>query len=253
MAAHRPHQSYEDHVDRLVSRFSRDQALRTAVGGEFNAVGKLEYHLLRALGLQETDLVIDVGCGSGRLAAQLSRCREVRYLGCDIEPRLLAYAREISERPDWSFLVNDGCRIPAPAEQAQFVCFFSVFTHLPPEHAFRYLMEAQRVLVPGGCVVLSFLEFRIRSHWVVFEQALRAPESEYGRHLNQFTSRDALEAWAEHAGLLLEQVHDGDRPHIPIPEEIRWENGARMGTLGHLGQSVAVLRKPLVDVPLKRS
>jgi hypothetical protein len=44
-------------------------------------------------------------------------------------------------------------------------------------------------------------------------------------------------------GLVVESVFDGDKGHIPIPEEIRWENGICMKSLGNLGQSVAVLRK----------
>jgi hypothetical protein len=62
-------------------------------------------------------------------------------------------------------------------------------------------------------------------------------------HLNQFIDRDAVAAWAHHSGFAVEQLCDGDKPHIPIPEEIRWDNGNRMGTLGNLGQSVGVLRK----------
>src|SRR5881275_2003467 len=66
-------QAYIEHVRRLEQRVDcKDEAMRLAVGGEFDAVGKLEYYLLRSLGLSSGHLVIDVGCGSGRLAQQLS-------------------------------------------------------------------------------------------------------------------------------------------------------------------------------------
>jgi hypothetical protein len=55
----------------------------------------------------------------------------------------------------------------------------------------------------------------------------------------QFVDRDAITAWARHSGLVV----DGDKPHISIPEEIRWEIGTRTKSLGNLGQSVAILRK----------
>src|SRR6476469_4392480 len=59
-------QAYIDHVRRLEQRIEcKDEAMRLAVGGEFDAVGKLEYYLLRSLGLSSGHLVIDVGCGSG--------------------------------------------------------------------------------------------------------------------------------------------------------------------------------------------
>jgi hypothetical protein len=63
------------------------------------------------------------------------------------------------------------------------------------------------------------------------------------RTWNQFVDRDAISAWAAHSGLVVESFFDGDKGHIPIPEEIRWENGMCMKSLGNLGQSVAVLRK----------
>ena len=60
-------QAYIDHVRRLEQRIEcKDEAMRLAVGGEFDAVGKLEYYLLRSLGLSSGHLVIDVGCGSWR-------------------------------------------------------------------------------------------------------------------------------------------------------------------------------------------
>ena len=48
--------AYIEKVRGLEQRFgSGDEALRIAVGGEFEAVGKLEYYLLRSLGLGEGD------------------------------------------------------------------------------------------------------------------------------------------------------------------------------------------------------
>jgi 2-polyprenyl-3-methyl-5-hydroxy-6-metoxy-1,4-benzoquinol methylase len=68
--------AYMDHVRRLEQRLgSGNEALRLAVGGESEAVGKLEYYLLRSLGLTTGPLVVDVGCGSGRLAQQLARIK----------------------------------------------------------------------------------------------------------------------------------------------------------------------------------
>ena len=51
-------QAYIDHVRRLEQRVEcKDEAMRLAVGGEFDAVGKLEYYLLRSLGLRSGHLV----------------------------------------------------------------------------------------------------------------------------------------------------------------------------------------------------
>jgi SAM-dependent methyltransferase len=234
--------SYKEHVAALERRLQTDEAMREAVGGEFMAVGKLTYYLLRSLGLADGQLVVDVGCGSGRLAAQLAPFGGIRYIGCDVVGRLVEYASKLSGRPDWRFVHSDGSRIPCEDGAADFVCFFSVFTHLPHEDTFRYFRESARVLKPGGRLVFSFLEFRVAMHWGAFIATV--DHSAPGHHLNQFIDRDAIAAWAAHSGLEVVEIFGGDTFHIPIPEEILWENGARMGTLGNIGQSVAVLKKP---------
>jgi hypothetical protein len=123
---------------------------------------------------------------------------------------------------------------------ADFVTFFSVLTHTTHEESFKYLQEASRCLKVDGKVVISFLEFRIPCHWETFIASVKAKA---GGPLIQFLDRDAIAAWAGHSGLAVDSFFDGDKGHIPIPEEIRWENGTSMKSFGNLGQSVAVLRK----------
>jgi SAM-dependent methyltransferase len=233
--------AYIEKVRGLEQRFGLGgEALRRAVGGEFEAVGKLEYYLLRSLGLGEGHLVVDVGCGSGRLAHQLAPHKDIRYIGTDVVPRLVEGAQALTMRDDWEFIVVEDVHIPCADNVADFVAFFSVLTHTTHEESFKYIQEAARSLKVGGQVVMSFLEFRIPCHWETF---LVSINTQAGGLWNQFVDRDAISAWAAHSGLVVESFFDGDKGHIPIPEEIRWENGMCMKSLGNLGQSVAVLRK----------
>lgn len=236
-----PSASYVEHVARLERRLNTDDALRRAVGGEFLAVGKLEYHLLRSRGLKDNHLVVDVGCGSGRLACQLAPFPELRYIGCDVVPRLLEYAEDLCARPDWNFVATNGATIPCDSGAADFVCFFSVFTHLSQEDIYRYLREAARVLKPGGLLVMSFLEFRVPSHWATFIASV--DQTREDEHLNQFIERDSIQAWAAPSGFDVRSIHGGDTPYIPLPEDIVYESGARASGAGSLGQSVAILQK----------
>jgi hypothetical protein len=98
------------------------------------------------------------------------------------------------------------------------------------------------VLKPGGKVVLSFLEFYIYSHWAVFDLSVNSGQP--GDHLNQFMDRDGIRAWAHHLGMKVESIFDGDKPHIPIRQELAWSDGRVMKDQGALGQSVAILVKP---------
>jgi SAM-dependent methyltransferase len=234
--------SYPAHVARLKALLPEDMALEVAVGGDFIAIGKLECALLRSLGLSEKHVVVDVGCGSGRLALQLAGIPGLRYLGTDVVPDLLGHARKICQRSDWDFMCTRGLAIPCEDGVADFVCFFSVFTHLAHEDAFRYLQEARRVLKPGGRVVFSFLEFYIHCHWEVFQQSLG--HSRPGDPLNQFMDRHAIATWAERLGFHLDFIADGDKPHIPLEEDLHWPDGRQMRGRGNLGQSVAVLSNP---------
>jgi SAM-dependent methyltransferase len=242
----RTHGSYVEHVARLERRLSTDDALRRAVGGEFVAVGKLEYHLLRSRGLKDNHLVVDVGCGSGRLACQLAPFPEMRYIGCDVVPRLLEYADDLCERPDWRFEHTNGTVIPCDTGVADFVCFFSVFTHLSQEDIYRYFREAHRVLKKGGLMIMSFLEFRVPAHWATFIASVDQTREDH--HLNQFIDRDSIQAWAAPTGFDVRSIHGGDTSYIPLPEEIVYESGARAVGSASLGQSVAVLQSR--DLPV---
>jgi len=164
--------AYNAHVDILKKMHGPDEAMKLAVGEQFDAFGVLERELLIQYGLESTDYVIDVGCGSGRLAKPLSEYLTGRYLGTDIVPDLVGYARKLVPRADWRFEVADGLHIPEQDGNVDLVRFFSVFTHLLHEHSFVYLCDAKRVLRPGGKIIFSFLEFVIPSHWAVFESSL---------------------------------------------------------------------------------
>ncbi|MFA5263309.1 MAG: class I SAM-dependent methyltransferase [Opitutaceae bacterium] len=233
---------YSEHLARLRTKLQLDDAMRAAVGGEFEAVGRLELALLKQYELgDEPAFIVDVGCGSGRLAAQLAASPNVRYVGTDIMPDLLSFAQRLCERPDWRFIPTNGCSIPVADNEAGYVCFFSVFTHLLHQETYRYLQEAKRVLKPGGLILFTFLEFRLPCHWAIFERSLEAISK--SAHLDQFMSRDAIEAWAEHLDLEIVQVVNGDMPHIPLSSPIAFEDGRVMEGMGNLGQSVAVLRR----------
>jgi len=149
--------SYDQLTKRLLQTHTREHAMSLAVGGgDFEAIGLLEYHLLTQYGLKKNDIVIDVGCGSGRLAFQLSRHNfEGDYIGVDIVQDLFEYAMNLCKRPDWKFYKAPGLTIPEPDESADFICFFSVFTHLLHEETFLYLKDTKRVLKPNGKIIFS--------------------------------------------------------------------------------------------------
>lgn len=232
--------AYRQFVKSLSQTHDHEKAMQVAIGGEFDAIGIIEREILIHYGLAPTDFVIDVGCGSGRLSKPLSLYLQGPYLGIDIVPELVAHAKALVARPDWTFSTATGLEIPEAADRADIVCFFSVFTHLLHEQSYVYLREAKRVLKPGGRIVFSFLEFAMPSHWNIFENTV----ANIGPgHLNVFIGRDAIQAWAAHLELDVVAISDGDKPQIPLREPVTMEDGTVMSESGTLGQSLCVLRK----------
>lgn len=216
-------------VDALKGQLPHDQAMELAIGGGFELIGPIEVALLRHYGLPQDGYLIDVGCGSGRLAKPLSAWLKGRYLGIDLVPALVAHAKKIAARTDWRFQVIDHIGIPEQDGRADMVCFFSVLTHLTHEQSYWYLDEARRVLKPGGRIVFSFLEFREPVHLKVFLDTVDATRRKVEMPMNTFIDREAIGYWAQ--ALELEVVEIVDGAAAVVPE-------------GNLGQSVCVLRKP---------
>jgi SAM-dependent methyltransferase len=224
-----------------------DKAIAATVGGDFDVFGQIEYDLLRALGLREDYSVVDVGCGCGRLAFYLREFTRAKYTGIDVIPELVAYAKRMAGRADWDFLVGDGAAIPGDVAPADFVCFFSVLTHLSHEDGFLYLREACRVLKPGGILVFSFLDFAVHEHWTPFQGSIANRDDE--RVMVQYLNRDTVVSWASHLGLGVCAVIDGDRLRIPISAPLRWQGQLVQAESMALGQSVAVLSATPDRVP----
>lgn len=232
---------YLKKTEELQQTHEEESAMAQAVGGNFDAVGTLEYCLLKQEGLQPTHTLIDVGCGSGRLAMQLRDYLVGTYVGIDVVPTLLQFAERTCERSDWKFYVAPGTSIPEPDASADFVTSFSVFTHLLAEETYCYMAESARVLKPGGKLVFSFLEFRIPSHWAVFEATIN--DTNPDKVLNQFMDRDMIRVFSDRLGLEVDSIQDGDIPHIRLERPICWDDGREMAEAGNLGQSICVLRK----------
>jgi SAM-dependent methyltransferase len=211
-------------------RMPHAEAMEHAIGGGFEQIGAIEAGILRRYGLRRDHYLVDVGCGSGRLAQPLSGYLEGRYLGIDLVPDLVAHARAIAGRPEWRFEVIDHIGIPEADGEADMVCFFSVLTHLLHEQGFWYLEEAKRVLKPGGTIVFSFLEFAEPGHMPIFWATLAAAKARAVQPMNVFMERNVIQRFADALALELTAIHGAAELIAPA---------------GNLGQAVAVLRKPV--------
>jgi hypothetical protein len=116
------------------------------------------------------------------------------------------------------------------------MCAFSVFTHMEHEDAYRYLVDAARVVRPGGTVVFSCLPLEFETaHQIFVNEAAFALAERWTRVRNVTTSRELMEAIATLAGWTVASWYSADQT-FTLPESA--ERAA-------LGQSVCVLRLPM--------
>lgn len=227
-APDKPHfvRDYERHVENLIAAYPLDEAMSLAVGGSYEETGITLKQILQYAGFRDGMSVIDLGCGSGRLAHALGKELQVEYCGIDIVEALLAYARTKTPQ-HYRFILNTTLAIPLPDQSADFVSAFSVFTHLRHAETYIYLADMNRVLKPRGVIVFSFLEFAQAHHLNVFENDIEAARKNMAAPLNTFIERSTIELWCTRLGFTC-----------------KFLDAATSDYKGQqLGQSVAILRK----------
>lgn len=103
------------------------------------------------------DRVLDVCCGTGEFAPLFAGRGGAgqEYLGVDLNPRYIAYARRrYGEGPGRSFQARDATRLSLPPDSFDRALFVNSLHHFPDELNRGILRELARVLRPGGRLVV---------------------------------------------------------------------------------------------------
>jgi SAM-dependent methyltransferase len=220
-----------------------EEAVKLHVGGieGYYVIATLERRLLEILGFTGVESIVDIGCGSGRLAQALERYPQCAYTGIDVVPGLIDYCRR-KFRQDWRFEVASSFTLPVPDLSVDIVTAFSLFTHLLHEEGFTYMRDACRALKSGGILVGSFLEYTNAWHQKIFQGAVTNLRS--GRGLIVFHDREALTFFQKDSGFSSIRFIGGAEPTLdfPDPGEVL-PDGKTLRGRKFFGQSVFVMRK----------
>jgi ubiquinone/menaquinone biosynthesis C-methylase UbiE len=127
-------------------------------------------------GVQPNQRVLDVGCGTGRMALPLTKyLKDGSYVGIDIVASSVKWCQKTytPRHPNFRFHFSDiqntvynpagECRaseysFPFESSSFDFVFLTSVFTHMLPQDRDNYLSEVVRVLKRDGrCLITYFL------------------------------------------------------------------------------------------------
>ncbi len=223
---------YRALVGGLLERGTEENAMSVGVGGNWEGMAATLGVCVRQMGLPRDGAVVDVGCGSGRLAKGLQGWFEGNYFGQDVVPEFVDYAKRQVSGFVGACVVVEGLEIERASGRSDMVCFFSVLTHLKPEEGYAYLREARRVLKPGGVCLVSVLEYA--AHWDIFESMVAHVASGLDQvHLNTFLGKEGIQMFAGKLGFEIARYYPPDEQFLEMPD----------GMVG-LGQGLCVLAKP---------
>jgi cyclopropane fatty-acyl-phospholipid synthase-like methyltransferase len=133
-----------DGYDRMGPAFAQWNAAQPAEGRQW-----FLHEVLARLPAGST--VLELGCGPGTDAAELSRGR--RYVGVDLSPVQLSIARE--RAPSGIFVVGDLTSIAFRPGSFDGIVAFYVFNHVPLREVGPAFAAALTWLRPGGYLMLA--------------------------------------------------------------------------------------------------
>jgi ubiquinone/menaquinone biosynthesis C-methylase UbiE len=126
----------------------------------FEASGQQQADELLGPRIRSTDVVMDLGCGIGRVARYVAGyCASLWAV--DASEKMLGLARNrLDELQNVRLARSEGTRIPSvESESVDFVYSILTLQHLEREDAFLLLREVHRVLRPGGAAFFTFPNF----------------------------------------------------------------------------------------------
>lgn len=107
----------------------------------------------------ESQRVLDLGCGLGGKTCYFARQGAAQAIGIDKDPTLIARARILATEKgpgNVEFLVGDAKKLPLGTDSVDVVIMTDVMEHIPRPNIELALIEALRVLRPGGRLFLHF-------------------------------------------------------------------------------------------------
>jgi SAM-dependent methyltransferase len=172
------------------------------------SIGDQEFDLLlRLLNAKPGETILDVGCGTGYFSRRFARERGLRVTGIDINPGMLAFARDKS--PDIEFAQGDMEDLPFTDASFDYAVAITSLCFVPDEA--RAVCEMARVARQR--VVLGLLN-RNSLLWI----CKRGAGSYVGAHWH---TRGEARALLVNAGL--GAIHVGNAIHCPEGgEAARW-------------------------------
>ncbi len=172
--------------------------------------------LIRGLSMQRSDVVLEMGCGVARLGKEVAP-HVHEYRGLDVSAEMIAIAKDrCRELSNVRFFVGNGRDMRALPDASVDKAFcHAVFIHMDKEDVYSYLVEARRVLKPGGLFYFDVWNVCHEVGWLRWqcERALYPTRAQRPIHRNQFSSPGEVRAMLRKARLEPLQVAESFYVH----------------------------------------
>jgi ubiquinone/menaquinone biosynthesis C-methylase UbiE len=164
-----------------------------------------------SLQLQPTDSVLEIGCGAGRVGAHLSEHVQL-WIGADASANMLAHAKAaLASRPNVRFVHLNGFDLHGvESGSLDAVYCTAVFMHLDEWDRYRYIVEARRVLRPGGRLYVDNFDLRSRDGWALFLEMAKQDPAVRPPNVSKASTEQELVWYVEQAGFTVMAVNTGD-------------------------------------------
>jgi len=157
--------------------------------------------LQQTIGILSHDIVLEIGCGVGRIGKHVAPLCQ-RWIGCDVSANMLRFAAErLRDLPNVELKEISGYHLQGVADASCDVVYcMVVFMHLETFDRYNYVLEAARVLSPGGRLYVDNVNLCPEEGWAVFEVHRRFPPNERPPHITECSTPQELETYLKRAG-----------------------------------------------------
>jgi SAM-dependent methyltransferase len=160
--------------------------------------------LAATVGIRPGDTFLEIGCGVGRVGQLLARlCRE--WIGCDVSANMIEHARRrLQAFPNVRLVETSGFDLQPIADASVDVVYCtSVLMHLDEWDRYTYILEAHRVLQPGGRIYIDNFSICSDEGWSVFEvHRSMFPPDQRPSHISKSSTPQELETYLRRAGFV---------------------------------------------------
>jgi len=186
--------------------------------GELDRSGSHTVDILhRFVGINPSDIFLEIGCGVGRTGKILSsRCR--KWIGTDISGCMLQYAAQrLNGLENVELIELSTVGLKEVADDSVDVVYCTVvFMHLYEWDRYRYVQEAFRVLKPGGRCFFDNVDITSSHGWKVFMDGFSYDIEKRPAHLSMASTGEELQAYALRAGFKDVEVHRWDDAWVGV-------------------------------------